>query len=120
MPRLAPVIRIVLFSMFIMFSLRSKMALVVQAPHGQVDDCSSHPARLSGSHEDRRVSELRECRQPPRVGPGCERLVKLLDGCSRGLGEKLEALLNSGRFRNTLWPQTDHANPLRCQPGAPP
>jgi hypothetical protein len=36
--------------------------LVVQAPHAQVDDRSSHPARLIGSHEDRHVSHLRERR----------------------------------------------------------
>jgi hypothetical protein len=45
--------------------------LVVQAPHAQVDDRSSHPARLIGSHEDRHVRHLRERRKPSRVGPAC-------------------------------------------------
>ncbi len=50
---------------------RHLSSLVVQASHGQVDDCSSHPARLIGSHKDRHVSQLRERRKPSRVGPAC-------------------------------------------------
>ena len=49
----------------------TRQPLVVQAPHGQVDDRSSHPACLVGSHEDRRVCHLGKRHEPSRVGPAC-------------------------------------------------
>src|SRR6266852_632410 len=89
--------------------------LVIQAPHAQVDDRSSHPARLIGSHEDRHVSHLRERRKPSRVGPACEQLVELFPGHSRCLGVSPEAFLDPACLRHPLWSQTDHANALRCE-----
>src|SRR6266511_623226 len=91
--------------------------LVVEAPHAQVDDSSSHPARLIGSHEDRHVGHLRERRKPSRVGPACAQLVELFPGHSRCLGVKLEAFLDPACLRHALWSQTDHANALRCELG---
>src|SRR5262249_36510376 len=91
--------------------------LVVEAPHAQVDDRSSHPARLIGSHEDRHVGHLSERRKPSRVGPAGDHLLELFPRNSPGLGVKPEDFLDRARLRHPLWSQTDHANALRCEFG---
>src|SRR5262249_997346 len=61
------------------------------------------------------VGQLRERRQPPRVGPGRERLLELLRGHTQRPGVEPESLLDPTRFRHTLRTQTDHANAMRCE-----
>src|SRR5262245_28941618 len=73
--------------------------LVVEAPHAQVDGCSSHPARLIGGHEDRHVGHLRERRKPSHVGPACDQLVELFPGNAPCLGMKPEDFLDRARLR---------------------
>ena len=58
-----------------------------------------------------------ERHQPSRVGPAGEQLLPLLPGHARCLGAGLEGLPDRARLRHGLWPQTDHANAVRCELG---
>jgi short chain dehydrogenase len=91
--------------------------LVIQAPHGQVDGSSRHPARPIGSHEGCHARHLGERHQPSRVGPACEQLLPLFPCHSRCLGARLEGILDRACLRHALWPQTDHASAMRCELG---
>src|SRR6476661_3739617 len=69
-------------------------ALVVQAPHGQVDGGPRHPACQIGGDKDRHVCQLLECHEPSRVGPACEQLFPLLPAQSRCFGARLEGFFD--------------------------
>src|SRR5215510_5646252 len=83
--------------------------LVVEAPHAQVDGCSSHPARLIGGHEDRHVGHLRERPKPAQVGPAFDQLGELFPGNAPCLGMKPEDFLDLFCLRHPLRSQSDHS-----------